>query len=712
MIEATLGQSQPSTACFGEIKHPVRFIVRLLFLSLSAIKRWDSAKENRLLRPRTKNRELKVLFSKEYPLLCELPLSAQEVVAPCLQTICCQASSNVSPPIPFKQREIVVRALHLNIPRAAIGFVVCKNDRIERQRLRALAELHASIHIQRTWRGARGRDAAFRRAATIAFARETAERYIKPDRFAVANLRAFNAHGGFLGTAGVDARFLLAAAVGLGGERQGASAKQNRRDRFDGSGRNRNGEEACGGDDGGGRVWLRLKPYGVDDWGLSADARVAGIVEVGIRVGLERCNSSRVVAGALPPPGTPEGGESAQVEMEGTNGYGDIRDVPPMTLKLELISIQSGSCVPSIKDSSEERSRIATAVAPHGAESDDDSSRASSDYASGEGSSYGSESSRSTSTSSSEKRRRPRDRSISEQNSGSSDSSAQSGRRNSETTDESSGGGSDNDVSKQSGRTCATATNSDDSNVNGGSHKARRRSSGRGLKNGSHLYDCGELDKEQHMCEVTWCGETVGGTRAPLVGLPTPRWEGQVCYLPLCAAANEKTAAAASKQVNKDLYGAGHQITGGGCWAEENLHRQGAGGQEEACESPAPLLVVTLNKLSSRTGGRFPCNGVNQEGRRGCGSSADKTTWSAFVSGLIHPLPVGRAVLEAGDVLSMLGSQQVRSRSESRPVLPLVLGTTLKQHKRTNKCTTSARTCSLWTAHKVRVCPVTHPTKN
>lgn len=533
--------------------------------------------------------------------------------------------------------------------------------RIERQRLRALAELHASILIQRAWRGSQGRGIAFRRAAAIAFARETAERYVKPDRFAVVNLRAFNAHGGLLGTAGVDARSLLAAAVGLGSGGRVAKVKQKRRNRLVGSGKNPEGKEACG-DDGEG-VWLRLKPHGEDDWGLSADDRVAGIVDVGIRVCLRRCYASHVVAAALPPPGISEGEDTPQAEMEGTNelsntssGFGDIRDIPPLTLKLELISIQSGSCLPNLEDY-EEQSRKGTAVAAHSIESDDDSSLASSDYGSGEVSG-------SASSSGSDRGRRPRG----SRNSGSSScGSTQPERHHSETTDESSDGCSNSDASKQSTRTDTTAASSDGSDADEGKDKSRRRSSGRDLDKDSRLDDCVELGKQQHLCEVTWCGETVGGTGAPMAGLPTPRWEGQVFYLPLCAAADNSragtSAAAASKEAHRNLCGAGNQITGDGCWVEEGRHRHGAGGQEWAREPPPPLLMVTLNKLSRETGGRSPCKGGDQGGRTRVGSTTDKTPWSSFVSGLIHPRPVGRVVLEAGDILSMLGSQQVSSMS-------------------------------------------------
>lgn len=562
----------------------------------------------------------------------------------------------------------------------------CKPDRIERQRLRAYAELQASIHIQRAWRGYRGRGVAFHRAATIAFARKMAEHYVRPDRFAVANLRAFNAHGGFLGTAGVDARSLLAAAVGLGGHGQVGMVEQTSRNRFIvGSGRNREEKEACGG--GGNCLWLRLKPHGEDDWGLSADARVAGIVEVGIRVCLRRYYSSGVRAGALPPPGAPNGDDMSDAETDGTNelcmidsGFGDIRDIPPLTLKLELISIQPGSCLPGRKQRSGELSNMAMTVTAQG-KCDDDCSPASSDYGSGEGSSVASASS------SSERRWRPKGRIIDEKDSGSStrDGGSVQHESDSEITDESSRGYSDSDVSKQSGRTDTTAASSIDFDTDKGKGNPRRRSSCRDLNNVSYLDYSGERASQQHLCEVTWCGETVGGTRAPLAGLPTPRWEGQVFYLPLCAATeNSRTgtpaaaAEAATKEASKELRGTGHQITGGGGSLE--------GGGVAACEPLPSLLVVTLKRLSAGTGGVSPCKGLgrSQGGRTGCGSSANKAPWAAFVSGLIHPLPVGRAVLEAGDVLSMLGSQQVRKRN-SGPFFQFVLGTIPKEtHVRTN----------------------------
>lgn len=97
----------------------------------------------------------------------------------------------------------------------------------------------------------------------------------------------------------------------------------------------------------------------------------------------------------------------------------------------------------------------------------------------------------------------------------------------------------------------------------------------------------------------------------------------------------------------------------------------------------------------------------------GCGSAKDETPWSAFLSGLMHPVPVGRAVLEAGDVLSMLGSQQVRKIREQigttlvRIYLAL-LGTVLKQSKKTrmyvrNERTAFSRICSLWAAQTTSI---------
>ena len=89
---------------------------------------------------------------------------------------------------------------------------------MERRRLRALAEAHAALQFQRAWQGFRGRSAARRRIATIAFARTAAEDFADPAAFAIENLRAFNAYGGFLGSAGIDARSLLAAATGEGND--------------------------------------------------------------------------------------------------------------------------------------------------------------------------------------------------------------------------------------------------------------------------------------------------------------------------------------------------------------------------------------------------------------------------------------------------------------------------------------------------------------
>ncbi len=507
---------------------------------------------------------------------------------------------------------------------------IISDGRIERQRLRAVAEHHASIHVQRAWRGFKGRRAAFHRATTLAFARETAEGYADPKGFAAANLRTFNAHGGFLGTAGVDALTLLAAAVGPGDEvdRGVMVAKSSRK-----GGLAATGVAGVVGH-GGGVVWLGLKPHGDDDWGLSADARVAGITEVGIRVCLRRCFPSRSVPGGMPPPGGASHSDDFRDATEPPKkqlGFGDDRDIPPLTLKLELISIQRGSWnhKRGRRGSTEEHHRTLAASDAHvGFEQDEESSLVSSESASREDDS---------SCSSSRRHRSPRGGSDNEINSSSAGSAG------------SDSGESISDSSEWSKGTFTTIDSSRGSGVD--KDKARRRLSGHDSNEEDHRNN---LYHQQHLCDVAWCGTAVGGTRAPLVGLPTPRWEGQVFYLPLCSAAASsrvRTAAVLAPNFSADLE---RQMV------LESAHRRGTVGREPGYEHSPPLLAITLSTLSCGTRSRSPRKGRRGSERIEPTPESGQDPWSGFVAGTVDPLPVGRAELEAGDVLSMLGSQQVR----------------------------------------------------
>ncbi|CAM9485772.1 unnamed protein product [Ectocarpus fasciculatus] len=513
---------------------------------------------------------------------------------------------------------------------------VARLEMIERQRLRALAELHASVDTQRAWRGSQGRRAAFRRAATIRFARQTAERYANPDRFAVANLRAFNAHGGFLGTAGVDARSLLAAAVGVGEDEQGAMTAGG------GGGRSRGNRTAGGFGDGGKEgIWLRLSPYGEDDWGLSADTRVAGIAEVCIRVILTRCFSLSSAGAMLPPLGVVGGGarsEDARFEKDDKVSSGrirleDSRDTPPLTLKLELISVQIDSnCLNKISGP-DGMDVGASASAEYGTD-DDNSSLATSASDSGEDS---------ISTSGS----RSRESSINGRSAG-------TGTSGSTKTTSDHSGESDDDDSEWSRGTTATGSHASRTGNMKERRTGGRRFRGRCLENND---DVEEREQGQFQCDVEWCGDSVGGTRAQLAGLPSPRWEGQVFYLPLCAAAT--LSRGRTSESTADTGAAADES-----WAQDHVsHRQrGEGGARQQQGNPSPsLLKITLNRISCGSGGPASCKGGKQDRRVDVGITAaqHRTQWSAFLCGLIQPSPVGRAVLEAGDILSMLGSQQV-----------------------------------------------------
>ncbi|CAB1113397.1 unnamed protein product [Ectocarpus sp. CCAP 1310/34] len=518
---------------------------------------------------------------------------------------------------------------------------VARLQMIERQRLRALAELHASVDIQRAWRGSQGRRAAFLRAVTIRFARQTAERYANPARFAVANLREFNAHGGFLGIAGVDAWSLLSAAVGVGDEGQGAmtagGAGVTSREKRTAEGLGDGGKEG---------IWLRLSPYGENDWGLSADTRVAGIAEVCIRVSLSRCIPLSSGGGMLPPLGAVGGGaesEVARFENDDKVSSGRIqnensRDAPPLTLKLELISVQIDSIYPNQISPSEDIP-VRASAAEYGTD-DDDSSLATSDSGGGEDSA-----SRSGSCS--------RESSINSHGVG-------TGTSGSTKTTSDHSGESDDEDSEWSGGTGRTTTGSHASRVGNtikDSTKERRtdgrRSRGGFLENDD---DLAVREQGQYQCDVEWCGVNMGGTRAQLAGLPTPRWQGQVFYLPLCAAATPHGRASestADADTSVDESRAKEHVSHG---------RTGEGGGQQQQSNPSPsLLKITLNRISCGSDGPASCKGGKQDRRVDIGMTAaqHRTRWSAYLCGLIQPSPVGRAILEAGDILSMLGSQQV-----------------------------------------------------
>ncbi|CAM9231022.1 unnamed protein product, partial [Hapterophycus canaliculatus] len=529
---------------------------------------------------------------------------------------------------------------------------VARLQKVERERLRALAELRASVDIQRTFRGFHGRTLASRRAATLAFARVTAERYANPDRFAVANLRAFNAHGGFLGIAGVDARSLLASAVGVG--ERGCSvavSEANRRKSCPGAWGKR-GEEAEEEEEeeesskSEGVVWLRLRRKGECNWGLSADVRVAGITEVGIRACLRRYSTSSLVRVGMAGPGAGEGSDVEKVrntELSEKNvGFGDD-DVPPLTLKLELISVRDGCHHMVRRCSSEEQAREAAITPVRNIGRDDDPSLASTDDISEEG------------DSSSERRRCRRGCSVDGERAGArNDNSTSTRSYNSDPAERCCSGGSDSDGSEWSRETSTTVTSSDGNgtiaDMDDGS--IERRSIYRDVE-----YDPGTTEHRhvEYQCDVAWCGKAVGGTRARLSGLPVPRWEGQVFYLPLHAAGTYYHGGKSSSEARERGYGDARGADS--CFPHSFRGRENL---REKTEPLSSLLAITLNKLSLDINGHIPCM-RDEDGEMGSPGTTlrCRKPWSAFLSGIIDPIPVGRAVLEAGDVLSMLGSQQV-----------------------------------------------------
>lgn len=445
-----------------------------------------------------------------------------------------------------------------------------------------------------------------------------------------------------MGTAGVDARSLLAAAVGVGEEGQDAMTAGG------GGVRSRENRKAEGFGDGGKEgIWLRLSPYGEDDWGLSADTRVAGIAEVCIRVSLTRCISLSSTGGMLPPLGAVGAGAGSEVarfekgdEVSGGRiRFEDSRDAPPLTLKLELISVQIDSNYPNQISNSEDM-HVRASAAEYGTD-DDDLSLATSDSGSGEDSASGSGS-------------RLRDGSIN-------NNSVGTGTSGSTKTTSDHFGESDDEDSEWSGGTGRTATGSHACKVGNtikDSTKERRtegrRSRGHCLENDDGV---AEREQGQYQCDVEWCGDNMGGTQAPLVELPTPRWEGQVFYLPLCAAATFSHDRTPESTADTDT-------AVDESWAQEHVSRgrTGEGGARQQQGNPPPsLLNITLNKISCGSGEPTSCKGGKKDRTVDVGITAaqHRTQWSAFLCGLIQPSPIGRAVLEAGDILSMLGSQQV-----------------------------------------------------
>lgn len=419
---------------------------------------------------------------------------------------------------------------------------------MERQRLRTFAELHAAVDIQRTWRGTCGRYASRKRATIFNFARIAAEEYADPSRFAQENMRAFNAHKGFLGHARIDARTLLAAAAGsakevrLGSRGKGLEGASDagpfqvngdvirlrlKQDRGDQDIR-WNGESECHYDDGVG--------------GGGTSAAVGGITGVDVRVRLvrkctdERNEEEKSLVGKAGKQSMRPATVALNHEMEVFDSDYKARkrqrvlnDCPPVTLKLELISVQKSS------DLTQDRVTIYQGM--------------------------------------------------------------------------------------------------DDS-----------------------------YDRSTLFCEVNWCGEVIGGTRSPLGGYPIPRWEGQVFHLPLSAISR----CSGPPTTNANDYNPSTRRR-----LEEqrgpfkNRHQRVQG----QAESPRPqLLAITLNKLVISKDDRAQDNDCNSKGR----NDSDRRdtypndrlvmldAWSAFLSGFSEPQPVARTVLEADDVLCMLGSQQVR----------------------------------------------------
>lgn len=499
------------------------------------------------------------------------------------------------------------------------SLVVPQMNRMERRRLRALMEVHASMDIQRVWRGSRGRSTAHRRAMTIAFAHVLVSSYLCPAAFAIANLDAFNTHGGYIGYAGVDARSLLAAATGNDSERSAVHPASRTLVR---SRTKRN--------DGHRALSLHLQ-QSEDGRGLLGT--VAGISDVSVRVCLHRQAIGRQSSTATgsnlekKSAGDDSGTTLAVQDTVLTSRQNEENDDPPLTLKLELISVQYGNV--SCRALADKQTGATTA---------------------------------------------PSDFNVYKHS-----------KNIDERSDDDSEGSRESPSSGHRTLSSGESTFSSDSGMVTESTKGNTQGQ---TKQACCIWDARKapMQDDQYYCDVRWCGESVGGTRAPPTGLPYPRWEGQVFYLPLFALDNRSAtmagaAATALEPPPSDTVDqanhAGHHS-----WVQGRvLDGEEEKGTTDSVKAPPSPLVVTLGRLPADslqgTDGRSPRGMASYTalgGPKGGGKSdrvlvsagdgKKQSPWSAFVTGLIEPVPVGRLVLEAGDVLSMLGSQQVTDMSK------------------------------------------------
>lgn len=475
---------------------------------------------------------------------------------------------------------------------------------MERQRLCALAKLRAATNIERVWRGHRGRIRARRRAATVIFARETAEQYLNPSAFTAKNLRAFNAHGGFLGSAGLDSRSLLAVAAGDETLRPASYY------RLRGITKPRSGT-----------VSLGLHRHDGDRGVASA---VSGITEVAFRVCLRRCDkdihnkSGRDLAQEIQ--------SIPWIEREREQFCGrksflghcddgelcgsiDIEDEPPLTLKLEMISVQISCGVPPDKQSSEanllrEKQPLECDAYPFIGDGDS------------EHLCLFSESSTSH--------------------------TVDSKTHTVASDDNASGTGAEfsrGSFTKESSTTRDSCDNMQNI-IHSGNKDAEQKS-----------WDKGDAPQDsQYQCEVSWCGQSVGGTRAPLRGLPVPHWEGQVVYLPLWTAGiSAGTASIPARDISRNVHQGGYPVEKDWQGTRKGLSQKSEKHHDTIRSRLPPLLKVTLNELTKGS----------LRGRDGL-SCEEASPWMAFTLGLKEPVPVGQVILEAGDILGMLGSQQVQ----------------------------------------------------
>ena len=428
--------------------------------------------------------------------------------------------------------------------------------------------------------------------ATVTFARTMADYFSDPAGFAIANLSAFNTHGGFLGSVGIDARSLLAAATG--GDQGPGAAAQASTERVAGKrGKHREGDANF--------VWVGLRRI-LGYYGTFSSEAVAGIAEIGVRVCLRRCRCPTL---AVTSQWSLEQSALETGRAEGRSGFGDDSPTPwierdrntannlqspaggnvPLTLKLELISIQ---------DSKQ----------------------------------YG----------------------VSEP--------SRSGINQPHTI-------SGTETADKDGGNVSLATRGNSSNSDGPRESEDMNTSGsksfgskRHMVGGSAFdrdTDSSDTENHENQCEVSWCGGSVGSTRAPLAGLPLPRWEDQVFYLPLSAAAYRDGPTAAvdaesteDKSEPSDL----RSIADNSGWGQEReMEGRRVGGKKKKGErGPPPLLSVTLNRISVGRRGRSSCNGACRDG----GYFSDPVVagkmspWLAYLSGEIEPVAVGRVLLGLG----------------------------------------------------------------